>query len=282
MECRHLQEYLLGKYQRGEIKPPDSERIRGKAENQRDDRRRTPPRREPTRAEHEAKNESHIEMKSPKRERPEERQEDNLPPPPRRRISIIMRGTPRAARIAVTTEGPGALKDDATNNQVKHPLVTFNNEDSTGLDSPHNNPLVIALTIADCEVSRILIDTGSSVDVIFKDVLRKMGVDESRIRPERSPLVSFAGDTTISEGTVKLPVYVGNTRRAVRFTIIDKPNIYNAIFGTPWINSMKAIPSTYHQCIKIPLPDGVFTIKGSQSTSRACFVTEQKTREHKG
>ena len=133
--------------------------------------------------------------------------------------------------------------------------------------------MVITLTIADFKVPRILIDTRSSVDVIFKDALRKMGIDESCIKPERSLLVSFAGDTTISEGTVKLPVYVGNTHRAVRFTIIDKPNIYYAIFGTPWINSMKAVPSTYHQCIKIPLPDGVCTIKVSQSTSRACFVT---------
>ncbi|KAL0802993.1 hypothetical protein Bca101_058169 [Brassica carinata] len=109
-----------------------------------------------------------------------------------------------------------------------------------------------------------------------------MSVDESSIKPERIPLISFAGDTTISEGTIKLPVYVENTLQTVRFTIIDKPNIYNAILGTPWINSMKAIPSTYHQCIKIPLPDGVCTIKGNQGSSRACFVTERKTREKEG
>ncbi|XP_013639416.1 PREDICTED: uncharacterized protein LOC106344618 [Brassica oleracea var. oleracea] len=81
MECRHLQEYLLGKYQRGEIKPPDGERTRTD-DNRRDDRRRTPPRREPIRMEREVKNKNCIEMISPKRERPEERPEDNLSPPP--------------------------------------------------------------------------------------------------------------------------------------------------------------------------------------------------------
>ncbi|KAF2591665.1 hypothetical protein F2Q70_00039704 [Brassica cretica] len=101
MECRHLQEYLLGKYQRGEIKPPYSERARTEAENRRDDHRRTPPRREPARIEREIKSESHTGVKSPKRERPEERHEDNLPPPPRRRINIIMRVAPPAARIAI-------------------------------------------------------------------------------------------------------------------------------------------------------------------------------------
>ena len=109
-----------------------------------------------------------------------------------------------------------------------------------------------------------------------------MNVDESSIKPKRNPVASFAGNTTISEGTVKLPVYIGNIRKTVRFTIIDRPTIYNAIFGIPWIHSMKAIPSTYHQCIKIPLPDGVCTIKGSESASRECFVAEGKTREPKG
>ncbi|KAF2545887.1 hypothetical protein F2Q70_00020890 [Brassica cretica] len=45
---------------------------------------------------------------------------------------------------------------------------------------------------------------------------------------------------------------------------------------------MKEVPSTYHQCVKIPLPDGVCTIKGSQNTFIACFVAERKTRERKG
>ncbi|XP_013639775.1 PREDICTED: uncharacterized protein LOC106345053 [Brassica oleracea var. oleracea] len=193
-----------------------------------------------------------------------------------------MRGTPQPPRVAVTAEGSIAAKNNTTNSRSKHLPVIFNNQDTTGLNVPRNDPLVITLTIADGEVSRILVDTGRSVDIIFRETLRKMEVDESSIKLERNPLVSFAGDTTVSEGTVKLPVYVGNMRKTVKFTIIDTPTIYNTIFETPWIHSKKAIPSTYHQCIKIPLPDGVCTIKGSQSVSRACFVTERKTREPRG
>lgn len=40
---------------------------------------------------------------------------------------------------------------------------------------------VIKLTITECEVSQILLDTESSVNVIFKDTLRKMDIDESDI-----------------------------------------------------------------------------------------------------
>ncbi|KAL0656175.1 hypothetical protein Bca4012_076759 [Brassica carinata] len=40
------------------------------------------------------------------------------------------------------------------------------------------------------------------------------------------------------------------------FAVVDNPAIYNVIMGTPWINAMKAVPSTYHLIIKFPTPNG--------------------------
>ncbi|KAF8114405.1 hypothetical protein N665_0038s0029 [Sinapis alba] len=121
---------------------------------------------------------------------------------------------------------------------------------------------------------------GSYVDVIFKDTLMKMDVKENKLRPKMRPLISF-GETTVSEGTVKLLIHVGNIHMIVKFMIIYKPAIYNTIPETPWIHSMKPITSTYHQYIKIPSQNGIYTIRGSQSASRASYVTEQKSREQK-
>ena len=36
--------------------------------------------------------------------------------------------------------------------------------------------------------------------------------------------------------------------------IIDVDTSYNALLGRPWMHNNFAIPSTYHQCIKYPLP----------------------------
>ncbi|KAG7594099.1 Zinc finger CCHC-type [Arabidopsis thaliana x Arabidopsis arenosa] len=45
---------------------------------------------------------------------------------------------------------------------------------------PHNDPLVITLAIGDHDVCRVLIDTGSTIDVIFRETLRQMNIDMSQ------------------------------------------------------------------------------------------------------
>lgn len=45
--------------------------------------------------------------------------------------------------------------------------ITFTKIDAKEVDQPHNDPLVIQLRIADFEVNKVLIDTGTSVNLIF-------------------------------------------------------------------------------------------------------------------
>lgn len=60
--------------------------------------------------------------------------------------------------------------------------------------------------------------------------------------------------------------------------MLDKPAIYNVILGTPWLYSMKAVVSTYHQCIKFPTSNGALTIERNQRTARTYFFSERKLR----
>jgi len=47
--------------------------------------------------------------------------------------------------------------------------ITFWESETTDLDKPHDDALVIRIDVANYELSRIMIDTGSSVDVLFYD-----------------------------------------------------------------------------------------------------------------
>ncbi|XP_070007681.1 uncharacterized protein [Nicotiana sylvestris] len=52
--------------------------------------------------------------------------------------------------------------------------ISFNNEDVDGLTIPHNDALLISLLINDTNIKRVLIDTGSSVNIILLRVVNEM------------------------------------------------------------------------------------------------------------
>ncbi|XP_010474136.1 PREDICTED: uncharacterized protein LOC104753605 [Camelina sativa] len=159
--------------------------------------------------------------------------------------------------------------------------ITFDDSDLEGLDFPHNDPLVVELLFRESEVTRILIDIGSSVNVIFGNVLAQMEVSESDIRLECHSLTGFDGYHLMSVGTIDQPIFVGGMARYSQFVVIDKPTIYIVILGTPWLHKMRAVPSTYHQCVKFLTPKGVFPLHGNQQRARTCFLIEHKIRAAK-
>ncbi|XP_024009914.1 uncharacterized protein LOC112085125 [Eutrema salsugineum] len=286
-QCRKLQEALLAQYQKGGIRVLQQQpRGRGRNDNRR-------------RQDNRAQQDNHR-QRSPSREndrvQPVHQQQQQQvapqrqasPPPARKMIGMIMGGllscndSVRLIKVHERKSTPTEMwvaKIRATNAQdMSDKGITFSEEDAEGVDQPHNDPLVIQIRVADCDVTRVLVDTGSSVDLIFKEALKKMDLHGVEMKPTLTPLTGFAGDTITSIGTIKLPVYVGRVTKIVKFTVIDRPAIYNIILGTPWLHSMKAVTSTYHQCLKFPNQAGTFTVRSDQRISRSCFIIEHKLR----
>ena len=50
------------------------------------------------------------------------------------------------------------------------PSVSFSDADLAGVALPHNDPLVIKVRINVQNVKRVLVDTGSYLDVIYKNL----------------------------------------------------------------------------------------------------------------
>ncbi|XP_013739277.2 uncharacterized protein LOC106442094 [Brassica napus] len=158
--------------------------------------------------------------------------------------------------------------------------ITFSALDTKGVHMPHNDPLLFDLDIGECLVAKVLIDTGSSVDLIFRDTLDKMGVDLRDMKPSSRTLTGFNGASEQMIGTIRLPVYAGGITRTVKFSVIRAKALYNAILGTPWLHSMKAVPSTYHQCVKFPGKDGkTQTIRGDQQAARELLIATVKMQQ---
>ncbi|XP_059663781.1 uncharacterized protein LOC132309494 [Cornus florida] len=91
------------------------------------------------------------------------------------------------------------------------PVITFSDEDMKDVQQPHDDPLVVTMMIANYNTQRILVDNGSSADIIFLDAFSKMKIGKEKLRPTRSLLVGFTGDKVYPLGAVILLVTAGTS-----------------------------------------------------------------------
>ncbi|KAG2255681.1 hypothetical protein Bca52824_074975 [Brassica carinata] len=94
----------------------------------------------------------------------------------------------RKLQAGQSTHGSGSdLHTVINKSRAKQPendhQITFSPDDAAGIHLLHNDPLLVELGIAKYEVAKVLIDTGSSVDLIFLDTLNKMGVGLRDMKP---------------------------------------------------------------------------------------------------
>ena len=71
--------------------------------------------------------------------------------------------------------------------------MVFSKGDARRVKQPYNNPLDIMLMIEGFNTRRILVDNGSSTNIIYLFAFQQLKVDPSRLCPFES-FVSFSGD----------------------------------------------------------------------------------------
>ncbi|XP_042944579.1 uncharacterized protein LOC122278456 [Carya illinoinensis] len=74
-------------------------------------------------------------------------------------------------------------------------VISFEEADREGVIYPHDDALVITLVIANYTTRRVLVDNGSSANILFWEAFFKMGIDVGRLRLSPTPLKGFSGDT---------------------------------------------------------------------------------------
>ncbi|GAV57183.1 hypothetical protein CFOL_v3_00721 [Cephalotus follicularis] len=124
---------------------------------------------------------------------------------------------------------------------------------------------------------RILIDSGSSADILYKHAFDQLKISVDQLKPVKTPLVGFAGEMVNPLGAIDLSVVAGTSPRQTQvqmtFLVFDRPSPYNAIIGRPGLNLMEAIVSTRHLLMKFPTRFGVGEARGDEQAARQCYKT---------
>ena len=130
------------------------------------------------------------------------------------------------------------------------------------------------LMIEGFNMRRILVDNGSSIDIIYLSTFQQLKVNLKRLCPFESPLISFSGDKVYHQGIVTLTVTTGSyllqLTNKLNFLVVDSSLSYNVIIGRPTLNRWKATTSTYCLKVKFPMEQGVGEIRGDQMLAKEC------------
>ena len=97
--------------------------------------------------------------------------------------------------------------------------ISFHSSEATSLSRPHDDALVLTLDVSNCEVGRILVDNGSSADILFLSTLKEMELSESDIESSTTVLTGFNEESTAAIGKIKLPVFAAEENKLTSFLV---------------------------------------------------------------
>uniref|UniRef100_A0A803NKK9 Ig-like domain-containing protein n=1 Tax=Cannabis sativa TaxID=3483 RepID=A0A803NKK9_CANSA len=104
--------------------------------------------------------------------------------------------------------------------------ITFMESDVRWVHHPHADALVVVDNIGGDNVHQILVDNGTSINLLNPQAFKHMGLHKKDLRPVTSSIYSFTEDIIELKGIIKLPIMLGTTpvttKSMADFIVIDR------------------------------------------------------------
>ncbi|GKV12353.1 hypothetical protein SLEP1_g23508 [Rubroshorea leprosula] len=116
--------------------------------------------------------------------------------------------------------------------------------------TPHNDPLVTSVIINNCEVQRVLVDTGSAPNIMYFHCFESLGLDPALLQKYDGPIYGFNNQPVPVEGVLTLHVAFGSGRTYVT------PSVR---CGFP-VSPLYEVPNSYGNSNTVRKPGGGQTL----------------------
>jgi hypothetical protein len=166
----------------------------------------------------------------------------------------------------VAVEGP------ITETKWSHIPITFSAQDVNLTSFPHTDAMVLTIHIDRWDVSKILVDNGSQVEILFLSTFKKMGYDKKQLNEPMKPLYGFGGKRIEPVRVITLPVLFCTPKNPhteyITFVIVYMLYPYNVIFGRGLLNIFEAALHSAFLCLKVQGIFGIITLFDNQKEAR--------------
>jgi hypothetical protein len=156
--------------------------------------------------------------------------------------------------------------------------ITFIPEDHLNrIPNPGQYPLVVDPVSGNARFSKVLMDGGSSLNILYAHTLRLMGIGWDQLWPSTTPFHGVAPGKRVQPlGQIDLPVWFSTPddcrKEALTFEVVGFRGAYHAILGRPCYTKFMAAPNYTYLKMKMSWPKGVITVGSSIEHAFDCDV----------
>jgi hypothetical protein len=130
---------------------------------------------------------------------------------------------------------------------------------------------VVDPVIGNARFSKVLMDGGSSLNILYVHTLRLLGIGLDQLRPSTTPFHGVAPGKRVQPlGQIDLPVWFGRTART--FEVVGFRGAYHAILGRPYYTKFMVVPNYTYLKMKMSGPNDVITVGSSIEHAFDCDV----------
>jgi hypothetical protein len=156
--------------------------------------------------------------------------------------------------------------------------ITFDRGDHPDfVPSPRRYPLVVVPIIGNVRLSKVLMDGGSSLNIIYAETLELLGVDRSEVWASATPFHGIAPEKRILPlRRIDLPVCFGTPsnfrKEALTFEVVGFRGTYHAVLGRSCYAKFMVVPNYTYLKLKMPGPNGIITVGSTYHHAYECDV----------
>jgi hypothetical protein len=156
--------------------------------------------------------------------------------------------------------------------------ITFDQDDHPDyVPNPGRYPLVVDPIIGNARLSKVLMDGGSSLNIIYAETLELLGVDRSTIRASAAPFHGIVPDKRVLPlGQLDLPVCFRTPsnfqKEILTFEVVEFRGTCHAVLGRPCYAKFMAVPNYTYLKLKMPGPKGTITVGSTYRHAYECDV----------
>nr|XP_040245250.1 uncharacterized protein LOC120964547 [Aegilops tauschii subsp. strangulata] len=135
-----------------------------------------------------------------------------------------------------------------------------------------------------CKFSRVLVDDGSIINILYRDTMTKLGLEARDLELTWTIFHDIVPGLSCSPiGRIRLDVLFGDSshfrREPIWFEVVDLSSAYHVLLGRPTLAKFMVVPHYAYLKMKLPGPNGLITVTGDYRKSLDCAQDGAKLAE---